>query len=129
MALDPRAQAALAVHRFGLGPRKGGLGRIGNAREALLAELDNAAAGKIAADDLVSSAEAARELFDFRQERKAARQMARAEQDSKGKRDAPARMEDEAPPKVGRLYPGHDGCAAEERAQAARPAAAALSRR
>ena len=39
-ALDPKTQAAFALHRFGFGPRPGGIDRIASdPRGALLAEL------------------------------------------------------------------------------------------
>src|SRR2546430_10374971 len=48
MALDPKAQAALALHRFGLGPRAGSIASIASdPRGALLAELDRPGAGRI----------------------------------------------------------------------------------
>src|ERR1700745_4000146 len=48
MALDPQAQAALALYRFGLGPRAGSIAGIASdPRGALLAELDGAGGGRI----------------------------------------------------------------------------------
>jgi hypothetical protein len=78
MARDPRAQAALALHRFAFAPKPGVLASINDARAALIGELENPAAGQIKNDGLLSSGEAARAAFDFRQERKAARLAARA---------------------------------------------------
>ncbi len=78
MARDPRAQTALALHRFAFAPKPGALASIDDARAALIAELENPAAGQIKNDGLLSSGEAARAAFDFRQERKAARLSARA---------------------------------------------------
>ena len=50
MALDSKAQAALALHRFGLGPRAGSVAAIASdPRGALIAELDRAGAGRLAA--------------------------------------------------------------------------------
>lgn len=71
MALDPRAQSAIALKRFGLGPKAGAPAT--DVRAALLAELDDPAAGRIADGELKSVGEAARAVFAFRQERKAAR--------------------------------------------------------
>jgi uncharacterized protein (DUF1800 family) len=74
MALDPRAQAALALHRFGLGPRPGSIAAMASdPRGALLAELDRPNAGQITDPDLLSAGEAARAAFDYRKERRAAR--------------------------------------------------------
>jgi len=45
MALDAKAEAALALYRFGLGPRTGSIAAIASdPRGALLAELDGPAA-------------------------------------------------------------------------------------
>ncbi len=74
---DRQMQAALAVHRFGFGPRAGTIAAIASdPRGALLAELKNGA-GRIDDPDLMTSGEAARAAFDFRQERKAERVVAR----------------------------------------------------
>lgn len=74
MVADARFQAALALHRFGLGPRGDAVDRIArDPRAALIAELERPGGARIDADDLLTSAEAARAVFDFRQERKAAR--------------------------------------------------------
>ena len=54
MALDPKAQAALALHRFGTGPRAGSIAAIASdPRGALLAELDRPDAGRIANPELL----------------------------------------------------------------------------
>ncbi len=74
---DPKMQAALALHRFGLGPRPGGIDAIAaDPRGAVLAEL-KPGAGRIDDPDLLSSGEAAREAFEARQERRMARLAAR----------------------------------------------------
>jgi uncharacterized protein (DUF1800 family) len=70
MALNSRAQAAIALNRFGLMP-KAGLPL--DPRAALLADLGNPAAGQIANTELLSVGEAARASFAFQQERKAGR--------------------------------------------------------
>src|SRR5262245_15565223 len=81
MALDPKAEAALALHRFGLGPRAGSVAAIASdPRGALLAELDRAGAGRIAGADLLTSGEAGRAAFAFQQAQRAARQAERAAQ-------------------------------------------------
>jgi uncharacterized protein (DUF1800 family) len=80
---DANAQAAFALHRFGLGPRAGSQAAIAaDPRGALIADLAKPGAARLSDPDLLSSAEAARAAFDFRQERKAQRLVARAEQDA-----------------------------------------------
>lgn len=78
MAVDPKLSAALALHRFGLGPSPGRIIAIASdPRGALLAELDRPAAGRLAAPKLMTSGAAARATFDFRQERRVAQRIAR----------------------------------------------------
>jgi uncharacterized protein (DUF1800 family) len=79
MALDPQIQAALALHRFGLGPRRDAIARIASdPRGALLAELERPGAGRLDDPGLMTSAEAAQAGRDFRQEKKAERQVQQA---------------------------------------------------
>src|SRR6266404_2058400 len=69
MALDPKAQAALALHRFGLGPRAGSIASMASdPRGALLAELDRVGAGRINNPDLLTSGAAggARQCAEWR---------------------------------------------------------------
>jgi uncharacterized protein (DUF1800 family) len=74
MALDPKAAAAIALHRFGLGPRMGSIAAIASdARGALVSELDSPQAGRISDPSLANSAECARAAFRFRQEQRVAR--------------------------------------------------------
>src|SRR5260221_14739803 len=81
MVSDPKAQAALALYRFGLGPRAGSIAGIASdPRGALLAELDGAGAGRIGNADLLTSGTAARVAFAFQQAQRAARQAERAAQ-------------------------------------------------
>jgi uncharacterized protein (DUF1800 family) len=71
MALDPK-EAALALHRFGFGPRSGSIAAIAaDPRGALLAELERPNAGQIVSTDLPSSAAANRAVFEFNAERAA----------------------------------------------------------
>src|SRR5258708_26252144 len=77
-ALDPKAQAALALHRFGLGPRAGSIASMASdPRGALLAELDRVGAGRINNPDLLTSGAAARAAFAYQQAQRAARQAER----------------------------------------------------
>jgi len=98
MALDPQTQAALALHRFGFGPRADSIAKFASdPRGALLAELDRPGAGLIADPNLLTSAEAAQAQRDFRQVRKAARLV---------QRPAPANVQPATPPARGK--PGPD---------------------
>jgi uncharacterized protein (DUF1800 family) len=78
MALDPRG-AALALHRFGFGPRPGSIAAIApDPRAAVLAELDRKNAGQItAAAGLMTSGAANRATFEFFAERNAKATVAR----------------------------------------------------
>ena len=90
MARDPKAEAALALHRFGLGPRIGSIAAIGSdPRGALLAELDRPGIGRIADADLLSGGEAARAAFHFRQEKRAQRLAQRAERETEKQASGP----------------------------------------
>ena len=65
MAFDPKT-AALALHRFGFGPRPGSIAAVASdPRGALLAELDRADAGQIATTDLLTSGGAVRAVFEW----------------------------------------------------------------
>src|ERR1700746_172097 len=71
MTLDPRS-AALALHRFGFGPRPGTIAAIASdPRGAPLAELDKPNAGKIPDAGLLSGGAASRMASDFIAERAA----------------------------------------------------------
>jgi uncharacterized protein (DUF1800 family) len=102
MALDPKAQAALALYRFGLGPRAGSIvGIASDPRGALLAELDGAGAGRIGNADLLASGTAARVAFAFQQAQRAARQAERAAQQAaapSGGASPPQMTDQSAPP-------------------------------
>jgi uncharacterized protein (DUF1800 family) len=81
MANDRQRDAALALHRFGFGPRGDTIAKIAaDPRGALLAELDQPDIARLAVPDLPGSAAAARAAFEFRQERKATRLAQRAGQ-------------------------------------------------
>src|SRR6202140_5460577 len=77
MTRDPKA-AALALHRFGLGPRAGTIEAIASdPQAALMSELDQPGAGLVAAADLPSSGAANRAVFEFNAERTAKDKLAR----------------------------------------------------
>lgn len=110
MALDPKAQAALALYRFGLGPRAGSIAGIASdPRGALLAELDGAGAGRIGNADLLTSGTAARVAFAFQQAQRAARQAERAAQQAaapSGGASPPQMNDQSAPPPAPVRNPG-----------------------
>ena len=66
MALDPKAEAALALHRFGFRPRAGSIAAIASdPRGALLAEINRPEAARISDPALMTSADAARAALKF----------------------------------------------------------------
>ena len=80
MTLAPKAAAALALHRFGLGPRAGSIAAIASdPRGALLAEIERPDIGQIAGTKLMTSAQASRAAFEYRAERQARRIVAQRE--------------------------------------------------
>src|ERR1700716_4700238 len=92
MALDSKAEAALALNRFGVGPRPGSIAAIASdPRGALIAELDRPGAGRIANTDLLASGDAARAAFEFQRVQRLARQAERAAlaKEASGQRGAP----------------------------------------
>ena len=71
MALDPIG-AALALHRFGFGPRAGGIAAIASdPRGAVLAELDRPNAGQVPTAGLLTSGAVNRVAFEFNADRQA----------------------------------------------------------
>src|SRR5262249_12075406 len=74
---NSRAEAALALHRFGFGPVAGSIAAIADdPRGALLADLERPGAGRVAAANLPNSGQAARALFESRAERRAKEKLA-----------------------------------------------------
>jgi uncharacterized protein (DUF1800 family) len=77
MTRDARA-AALALHRFGLGPRGGTIEAIASDLQgALVAELERPGGALVAAADLPSSGAANRAVFEYNAERNAKDKLAR----------------------------------------------------
>jgi uncharacterized protein (DUF1800 family) len=73
MALDPQG-AALALHRFGLGPRPGTIAAIAaDPRGALIADLNQPNAGMVSDAGLLSSGAANRVAFEYNAARNAAK--------------------------------------------------------
>jgi uncharacterized protein (DUF1800 family) len=80
MARNPQ-EAALALHRFGFGPRAGSIEEIADdPRGALTAEFDRPGAGAITNPDLPTSGAANRAVFEYNAERNAEKK--RVRQDS-----------------------------------------------
>jgi uncharacterized protein (DUF1800 family) len=76
-----KAAAALGLHRFGFGPVGDAIAAIAaDPRGALLADLERPGGGQIDAPNLMSSAKAAREVSDFRAERRAEQKLATRQQ-------------------------------------------------
>src|ERR1700730_5546304 len=83
MARDAKAEAALALHRFGFGPRAVSIAAIASdPRGALLAELDRKGVGLTTAPGLMSSAQASRAIADFNAERQAQDRMDRRKREA-----------------------------------------------
>src|SRR5262245_15137585 len=116
MGTSTKAVAALALNRFGLGPRLGSIAAIASdPRGALLAELDRPQAGALAASQLPTSAAAFRAVADANAERRAreivmakAQEAKRAAEPAMNEASAPggdeavAKMAAEAVPNPGR---------------------------
>jgi uncharacterized protein (DUF1800 family) len=90
MSSSAKAEAALALHRFGMGPRPGSMAAIAaDPRGALIAELEHASASEIAIPGL-SSAKAFRAVNEANAKRQAKAIVAKKEQDAKRKQMAEA---------------------------------------
>jgi uncharacterized protein (DUF1800 family) len=81
---DRQREAALALHRFGLGPKRNSIAEIASdPRGALLAEIERPGVGRINNPDLLGASAAARSAFEARSERRAQTIMAqRAQKES-----------------------------------------------
>src|SRR5712691_1788891 len=95
MALESKAEAALALNRFGLGPRTGSIAAIASdPRGALIAELDRQSAGRVTNPELMSSGVATRVAFAFQQAqrelRRAAKSAPKEVQEAKDSKEAAA---------------------------------------
>jgi uncharacterized protein (DUF1800 family) len=95
MALDP-IEAAMALHRFGFGPRAGSLAALASdPRGALLSELDRPNAGQIASAGLMTSGQISRVAFEFNQERQAKQRLGERRQEAE-KQEAAKRAAESA---------------------------------
>ena len=97
---DGNALAALALHRFGLGPRSGSISALANdPRGAVLAELDRPNAGRVDATGLMAGTAAFRVVSDYNAARQAKQVLvARAEKEKSAgmQASADATMSDSA---------------------------------
>jgi uncharacterized protein (DUF1800 family) len=96
MSSSAKAEATLALHRFGMGPRPGSIAAIeADPRGALIAELERPSAGQLAAAALPSSAKAYRTVADANARRQARAIVAKRAQDAKRQQmaEAPAMVE------------------------------------
>src|SRR5882762_3798051 len=103
MALDSKAEAALALNRFGLGPRTGSIAAIASdPRGALMAELERPGAGRVPNPELMSSAVATRAAFAFQQVQRELRRNAKSapkeSQESRESKDVAKDSKDAAAP-------------------------------
>ena len=94
MSGSATAEAVLALHRFGMGPRPGSIAAIkADPRGALIAELEQPSAGQLAASALPSSSKAFRTVADANAKRQARATIAAREQKEAKKQqtqDAPS---------------------------------------
>src|SRR5260370_28315709 len=99
MSSSAKAEAVLALHRFGMGPRPGSIAAVeADPRGALIAELERSSASEIALPGL-SSAKAFRAVNEANAKRQAKAILARKEQDAKTQQmaQAPAMTEGSTP--------------------------------
>src|SRR5450755_287898 len=91
MSRSAKAEATLALNRFGMGPRPGSIAAIeADPRAALIAELERPPAALAAAFALPSSTKAFRTVADANAKRQARAIMAKREQEAKRKQMADA---------------------------------------
>ena len=91
MSSSAKAEATLALHRFGMGPRPGSIAAIeADPRGALIAELERPSVSDIAASGLPSSAKAFRTVTDAYAKRQAKAIVAKKEQEAKRQQMAEA---------------------------------------
>jgi uncharacterized protein (DUF1800 family) len=113
MISSAKAEAVLALHRFGMGPRPGSVAAIGSdPRGALIAELERPSAAHLSSDLLPSSAKAFRTVADANAKRQAKAIMA-----TKAQKEA-ARQMAEAPAMEGGTTPGMSAAAEKMAAEA-----------
>src|SRR5262245_39648071 len=83
MSRSANAEAALALHRFGMGPRPGSVAAIAaDPRGALIADLERPSAGQVSASAYPSSAKAYRTVNEANAKRQARAIVAKRERDA-----------------------------------------------
>ena len=93
MARNPQ-EAALALHRFGFGPRAGSIEEIAaDPRGAVIAELDKPGVGQITNPGLPTSGAANRAVFEYNAERNAEKKRPRQDSAQAAMEAAPAKPE------------------------------------
>ncbi len=100
MRNSAKAEAVLALHRFGMGPRPGSIAVIeADPRGALIAEIERPSAAQLAAAMLPSSAKAFRTVFDANARRRAKAIVATKQETAKRQQmaEASAMMEGTTP--------------------------------
>src|SRR3954451_14836029 len=98
MSLDAKGAAALALHRFGLGPRAGSIKMIASdSRGALVEEIEKPRDGKIVDKDMLAAPDAARLAFHYNQEQRAKRISARISEEQRKATMAVMTPEDSKP--------------------------------
>jgi uncharacterized protein (DUF1800 family) len=127
LSSDATVEAALALHRFGLGPRPGSIAAIASdPRGALLAELERPGIGRIVNPELLTSAQSSRFAFEARAERQAQTTVT-----ERAKKEAEQRAQDLAkdqamnPAMSGEMAPAADAANATKPADAAKASQAA----
>jgi len=106
MSTDPKYQAALALHRFGLGPKPGSIDAIASdPRGALLAELERPGVGLVFDASLMTASKSSMAAFNFRQEQMAKRIALQAEKTAMANATPAAVAAGEDPAKLGPVKP------------------------
>src|SRR5437879_9118254 len=124
MSSSAKAEALLALHRFGMGPRPGSVAAIeADPRGALIAELERPSVAELAANlpsgaNLPSSAKAFRAVTDAYAKRQARAIVAKKEQDAKRKQMAEAPSMMEGAPETGEMAQTIDDEASTDAARA-----------
>jgi len=93
MGNSAKAEAVLALHRFGMGPRPGSIAAMGSdPRDSLISEIERPAAAQLAAPVLPSSAKAFRAVADANARRQAKAIVATKQETAKRQQTAEASL-------------------------------------
>jgi uncharacterized protein (DUF1800 family) len=119
MSNSAKADAVLALQRFGMGPRPGSIAAIeADPRGALIAELDRPSAGLLAASALASSPKAFRTVADANAKRQAQATIAARKQQEAKQQEAKQQQMSEAPAMTEGAQQGAKEAAAKTAAEA-----------